>query len=285
MNLKTTTLSQGKVSYRLIGEGSRKILFFHGFPGSSSQIALFQNSVKEQDIQVLCFDRPGYNETFAPTKDMLSETLQASIELTRQIGWSRFEIVTVSGGTPYGLSLAQKFSDHVTAVRVICGMGYIQDPSIKKYFNRVQLFSLRLLRYVPGAWLRKVVAPKKQLTKKKRSQFVEFFYPTSESDREIIQQRNLAGNLNLTLVEAVSQNAAGPIADSKVFLSDWGAELETFKIPVAFWHGDADRVIPYQVSELMAALIPNAKVSLIPKEGHISLPVRRASEILAAPLI
>lgn len=285
IELRHAQVTSGPVSYRLLGEGSRKILFFHGFPGSSSQIALFQSSLKEQDIQVLCYDRPGYNKSFAATQDMLNATMKVANELTSQLGWKKFEVVTVSGGTPYGISYATYFPDKVLAVRVICGMGYIQNPEVKKYFKGLQLFSLQTLRYIPGSLLKKIVSPKKKKRhSNKRSRLFEFFYPTSTSDRDVIIEKSLGNSLAFTIVEALSQNAAGPIADSQVFLSNWGAELHRLSVPIQFWHGDQDLVISSEVSRVMADLIPHSRFHLIANEGHLSLPIRRTNEILSVPL-
>lgn len=285
IELHHTKLNSGSVSYRLIGKGSRKILFFHGFPGSSSQIALFQDSLKEQDLQVLCYDRPGYNKSFVATQDMLSITMTVANELTSQLGWTKFEVVTVSGGTPYGISYATYFPDKVSAVRVICGMGYIQNPDIKKHFKGLKLFSLQNLRYIPGTFLKKVVSPKnKKNHSNKRSRFFEFFYPTSAPDRDVLIERSLGNKLAFTIIEAVSQNAAGPIADSQVFLSNWGKELHRLTVPIQFWHGDQDLVISSEVSRVMADLIPHSRFHLVANEGHLSLPIRRAGEILSVPL-
>jgi pimeloyl-ACP methyl ester carboxylesterase len=74
--LQLTDLKNHKVSYRKIGNGPRKILFFHGFPGSSSQIRLFESSLSLHSIEVLCFDRPCYNQTSFLSTDMMQETLQ-----------------------------------------------------------------------------------------------------------------------------------------------------------------------------------------------------------------
>ncbi|MBL7556440.1 MAG: alpha/beta hydrolase [Bdellovibrionaceae bacterium] len=97
--------SHGKVSYRRLGNGPRKILFFHGFPGSSKQIDIFKNEVEKLGLDVLCFDRPGYYHTEIKTSDTLSVTTDIAMELVSMLGWTDFEIVTVSGGTPFGITI------------------------------------------------------------------------------------------------------------------------------------------------------------------------------------
>ncbi len=281
MELKTFNSSLGQVSYRLIGDGPRKILFFHGFPGSSAQIHLFISSLDQHKSQVICFDRPGYNMTLREPVDMLQDTLQIGNEIIQCYNWVKFEVVAVSGGTPYAISFAQAYPNFVSGVRIICGLGYLRIPEIKKYFRGTKIFSLRFLRFIPGAFIKYIMVPKSGKNSNQRSRLFEFFYPTSPSDRKIIEERNLGGTLSSVLKEAVVQNARGPIADTKVFLSFWGADLKNFKVPIHFWHGDEDRVISYKVSEIMTKLIPRASFTLVPEEGHLSLPVKRTSDILS----
>lgn len=283
MELQSAQVDNRKVSYRKLGKGDRKILFFHGFPGSSAQIELFKSSLESQDLEVLCFDRPGYNLTEPPrsAESMLEETIQIAADLTNQMGWKTFEVVVVSGGTPHGLAFTQKFASRVSQVRVICGLGYIQNPDIKKHFKPMQIFSLNNLKHVPGSLLKKILTQTKEVKPNQRSRIFEFFYPTSKADRAAIIERALAKTFAATLAEAVKQNASGPKADSQVFLSNWGADLKEFKTPIHFWHGDEDLVISSDVSKIMATLIPHSKMTLIPNEGHVSLPLRKTGEILA----
>lgn len=276
----TTKLNSKNVSYRLIGQGSRKVLFFHGFPGSSAQIALFQSSLEAQNLQVLCFDRPGYNLTDS-SNTMLETTVEIAHELTKNLAWSKFEVVAVSGGTPHGLSFAQKMPDLVSEVRVICGLGYIRHPEIKKHFKGMQLFSLKNLKYVPGSLLKKILTQKTPVKTQQRNRFFEFFYPVSAADREAIIEQTLPSTFAVSLTEAVAQNASGPIADSQVFLSNWGENIHQLKVPIHFFHGDEDLVISHDVSRSMSALILNAKLTIIPNEGHVSLPLRKTGEILS----
>jgi pimeloyl-ACP methyl ester carboxylesterase len=285
--MDTAALAQtsiGPVSYRLLGTGSRKLLFFHGFPGSSSQISLFNSNFKNLDLQVLCFDRPGYNQTDIKSKDSLKDTIQISKELMQQLQWPQAEVIALSGGTPYGIALALQYPQLIKAVRVVCGLGYLRNPQIKKYFSFFSLTSMHLLPFVPGRLLQKIIVPTKRTQSKKRSQVFEFFYPTSKSDQETIQARNLGENLDFALVEAMNLLGRGPKLDTKAFFSNWGQEIDQLKVPIHFWHGDEDLVISMNVSIIMSKLIPHAHFTAVPGEGHISLPTRKLGEILAQPL-
>jgi len=64
MNLapaQTSFITGTSVSYRRLGSGSRKVLFFHGFPGSSAQVEPFRSFVDSLDLDIVYVDWPGYH--------------------------------------------------------------------------------------------------------------------------------------------------------------------------------------------------------------------------------
>ena len=278
--------SLGPVSYRQAGTGRRKILFFHGFPGSSAQISLFKQSIIDLDIEVLCFDRPGYNNTKIHTEkniqNTLFEVLTISEDLIKLKNWNQVEIVAVSGGTPYGLSLALHRSHLVSQVHVVCGLGYLKNISIQNCFSFFKLLILKVLPQTPSFILKKIIAPdvKKTSQSSVQNKIFEIFYPRSKADAQVSSQTHIQQSVQLGLAESLRQNSYGPKNDSIVFLSDWGKNLDQIKTPVHFWHGTEDLVISPHVSEIMQQIIPGSRLTLIPQEGHLSLPIRQMSKIL-----
>ena len=41
------------------------------------------------------------------------------------------------------------------------------------------------------------------------------------------------------------------------------------KVPVRWWHGDADPIVPLGAAHAAAAHLPNAELILRPKESHL----------------
>lgn len=294
---KTAEGTLGSISYRKIGNGKRKVLFFHGFPGSSAQLRLFESFAEKLDLEALCFDRPGYYKTSFPADlakchsadELIAPTLRAAQDLIRLYNWNKYEIVTVSGGTPFGLSLALdeqlKNTNRVIQIRVICGMGYLKHPKIRPHFPLKSQFGLLLLPQLPGPmiqkFIQKAMVQKPAHQKNKRLPFMEYFFPSSEADNKCLVQTNGVAVLNQNLLEAVNQGAVGPKVDARVFLSDWGRNLKQLKTPVFFWHGDEDPLLKPEISETMATLLPQAGYRLVRNEGHLSLPILRAEEIMS----
>jgi pimeloyl-ACP methyl ester carboxylesterase len=40
-------------------------------------------------------------------------------------------------------------------------------------------------------------------------------------------------------------------------------------VPIRFWHGDADSMVPLAHAEHLAALIPDTELRVRPREGHM----------------
>jgi hypothetical protein len=276
MSYQIAFTSQGRVSYRKLGHGKRKILFFHGFPGSSRQIDIFNSELQSQDLEVLCFDRPGYHHTQIKTADSLNVTIKIAMELVSTLSWTKFDVVTVSGGTPFGIGLALQYPESVSAVRVISGLGDLSLPSVRKNFPILSVFGLRVLPIVPSQIIRNAL----HINPGKRNPVIDFFLPPSKADFELTNNKEVRDSLNQSLSEALEQGFLGPKQDSPVFLSNWSEGAAHLKAPIHFWHGDLDNVISKKVSESMAPLFPNGKMTLVKNHGHLSLPITWIEQIL-----
>ena len=281
---KILNLPIGQVSYRHRGSGARKILFFHGFPGSSSQIQIFEKFIQSHDLEVLSFDRPGYNQTILKNDRLAAHDLPATLELAREFvqsfGWKNFEIFSVSGGTPSALSFAQKFPHSVLGLHVVCGLGALQELSVGLHYRKSILWGLRILPFTPGWILKKALLSSARRNQRAQNPLLNYFLPSSKTDFDFMSLQEVRQTLNISLTEAMAQNALGPKQDARVFLSNWGEKLKSFSHPIHFWHGEEDHVLPHQMSERMAEIIPKARFRKIPGEGHISLPGRSMKTIL-----
>jgi pimeloyl-ACP methyl ester carboxylesterase len=281
--LKIVTVEAGTVSFRQMGRGQRKILFFHGFPGSSLQIQVFEKWVESHNLEIICFDRPGYNRTVLKTQAPLEATVQIAKELLDQLNWKSCELVCVSGGTPAGLAFAHRFQDQVSKVHVVSGLTPLQDPDIKFHIPQISLCALRLLPLIPGRLIQRSFGFQRSSKPSGQShRMLNFFLPSSEADRSLLNDKSVQEILQHSLFEALSQEALGPKLDAQVFLSKWDSDLQQLRRPVHFWHGEEDQIISHAIVQRLSRRIPNSTFHLVEAEGHFSLPVRKLGDILEA---
>ena len=62
---------------------------------------------------------------------------------------------------------------------------------------------------------------------------------------------------------------AAPILDFLLFAKPWGFSIRDISVPVRWWHGDADNIVPLAHGEHMVSLIPDAELYVRPKESHL----------------
>ena len=81
------------------------------------------------------------------------------------------------------------------------------------------------------------------------------------------------------LLNGSRKQLAAPFYDIVVFARDWGFRLDEVKVPVRWWHGDADHIIPFSHGQHVVGRLPDAEFYPMPGESHLG-GLGRAEEIL-----
>lgn len=272
-----------KICYRELGNGKRKILFFHGFPGSSGQIDIFEKHLDDFDLHVICVDRPGYNQS---DQNHASQGMQFNQDLAsviRHLGWDQFELVTVSGGTPFMFSFIRSFNANAfTNVSIVCGLGAVGDIQFKKAMGKKSIMALNAFPHIPKNLLTKLFRSKDIKAATRNRKIVRFFLPISKPDLKVLQDTDIQTSLIDSLYEAFGQAGIGPKADAIEYMRHTDLSMGAYKGAVQIWHGKKDKVIPFKSAELTHKRVPNSTLHLVEEEGHYSLPILRLGEILEA---
>jgi pimeloyl-ACP methyl ester carboxylesterase len=79
---------------------------------------------------------------------------------------------------------------------------------------------------------------------------------------------------------AISGSPRGQQWDTLLILSPWEFRLEDIRMPVSLWQGDQDHNASPAMGRYLEQSIPNSRMSFLPGEGHISLIVKLAPNIL-----
>ena len=62
---------------------------------------------------------------------------------------------------------------------------------------------------------------------------------------------------------------SAPLADLVLFTRDWGFDLADVQVPVRWWHGDADHIVPFRHGQHVVDRLPDATMSVIDGESHL----------------
>ena len=100
-----------------------------------------------------------------------------------------------------------------------------------------------------------------------------------ESDRQILARPEIKAMFLDDLLNGSRTQMVAPFADIVAFARPWGFRLDEVTVPVRWWHGDRDHVVPFVHGQHVVARLPDAKLYVIPGESHLAA-LGRAEEIL-----
>jgi len=280
---KTFKLSTGRtLGYAEFGDPRGAPLFyFHGWPSSRLQGELLDETGKRRGLRVIAPDRPGIGlSDFHPGRT-LADWPPLLRELAQRVGAEKFYVLGVSGGGPYSLVCAHAMPERLLGASVVCGAPSIRIAGTEGLFWAYKLglwaqhhlpFTLR-----PGLRLAGWIAGRK-ITQWPQTWLSRLY---AAEDRRALQDENMHRIMMQSGRQALMGDVRALRLDGMIYSSDWGFDLGEIQLPVRFWHGDEDWNIPLALAQRTAAQVPNAIFRVTPKDGHYSLPLLRADEIVA----
>ncbi len=90
-----------------------------------------------------------------------------------------------------------------------------------------------------------------------------------EGDQRVFSDPEIEGMFIDDILLFVKSGCQAFIDDARLFGQDWGFRLADVKVPVRWWHGDADPLVPLAAAQAAVALLPDAELILRPGESHL----------------
>ncbi|HEY1050412.1 MAG TPA: alpha/beta hydrolase [Prosthecobacter sp.] len=282
MQARTVTLSSGrKLAYAEYGDPEGLPLFyFHGWPGSRLQGEFLHEAGKKRGVRVVAPDRPGIGlSDYQPGRTLLDWPTDIQ-ELAAHLGWENFHAFGVSGGGPYVLACAHVMPERLLSAGVVCGA-----PPLREVGTRELLWNYRLAlwgqRHVPM-----LLAPGLFIA----GQFMRLpgdsrlmraaIRKMGERDQQALFNPELFRILMASGRTGLTSAPRAVTTDGNIYSSDWGIDLRSVLYPIRYWHGGQDLNIPHTMIERFVHQIPNARLTILPEDGHYSLPLLESDRIL-----
>ncbi|MBU1191527.1 MAG: alpha/beta hydrolase [Gammaproteobacteria bacterium] len=274
-----------RVGYARYGRaGGVPAFYFHGLPGSRREGALLHQACSAANLDLIAPERPGYGLSQSMPPAMSSTRHRRWTEviaaLADQLGFERFYVIGISGGAPYALACASVFPARVRATSICCGLGDISQTDLRRvmglisragFFMAARDPALLKLTYGNVATAAARLAPGLAVD--------AMCWLNRKVDRIALQPPAIKAIFTENLREAFRHGAGGGIADLQAAVGGWGFDVAQIA-SLQLWHGDRDGVVPHRHSEWLARQIPAAQLKIVAGEGHFSLPVRYAHEIV-----
>jgi pimeloyl-ACP methyl ester carboxylesterase len=259
----------------------RAIFWLHGTPGARRQIPTEARVYAEDNsIRLIGVDRPGIGSSTPYQYDTVVAFADDLRTMADTLGIDKMAVVGLSGGGPYTLGCAAAMPDRVVTVGVLGGvaptrgtdaisgglmaLGTLVAPLLERVGLPIRLAAvvfIRLLQPVaePALYLYARISP--------------------EADRALLVRPEFKAMFLDDLLNGSRKQLAAPFADIVVFARDWGFRLEQVKVPVCWWHGDRDHIVPFTHGQHVVSRLPDAVLHRIPGESHMA-GLGRAEEIL-----
>ncbi len=263
----------------------RAIFWLHGTPGARRQIPAEARAYAElEHIRLIGVDRPGIGSS---TPHQYSNVLAFADDLrviADTLGINHFAVIGLSGGGPYALAAAAAMPERVVAAGILGGVApYVGEDAISSGLMNLGSTVAPVLE-VAGLPIRLVAGTLIKFLGPVASPALEIYARISpEGDRRLLGRPEFKAMFLDDLLNGTRKQLAAPFADIVVFVRDWGFRLDEVKVPVHWWHGDKDHIVPFEHGSHSVARLPDADMTVLPGESHLG-GLGRAEEILRTML-
>jgi pimeloyl-ACP methyl ester carboxylesterase len=260
----------------------RAVFWLHGTPGARRQIPMEARVYAEKrQIRLIGIDRPGIGSSTPHQYDTVFAFADDLRTIADTLGIVKMEVVGLSGGGPYTLACAAAMPERVVAAGVIGGVAPTtgSDAIGGGLMGSVGLRVAPLLQ-VAGGPIGVVASALIRLIRPVGSPAVDLYGRVSpEADRQLLARPEIKAMFLDDLLNGSRKQMAAPFADVVVFARDWGFRLDEVKVPVRWWHGDHDHIVPFEHGQHVVAKLPDVELYHLPGESHLA-GLGRAEEIL-----
>jgi pimeloyl-ACP methyl ester carboxylesterase len=267
-------LADGRgLGYAEFGEPAGPVvLWFHGTLGARRQFpVLGRRAAENLGLRVIIVERPGTGLSDAHRYSAVADWVADIAQVADALDAERLGVVGLSGGGPFALACGAlpPLVDRVASVAVLDGTVPAVGPEaidggvtgVARRFNPV----LTQLRWPLAVLSTVLLAP--------LIPFAHYAYRGyagmwPEADRQVLNDPEIEAIFVDDMVNAFRGRCLAMIDDARLLGRDWGFRLADVKVPVRWWHGDVDHVVPIAGVHAAVSLIQDAELT-VRSESHL----------------
>ena len=249
----------------------RSVVWLHGTPGARRQIPHEARAFAEREgLRIVGIDRPGIGSSTPHLYENMAAFAADLETVAERLGLDELAVVGLSGGGPYALAAGAMLPERVRAVGVLGGVAPTVGPDAVDgglvSFGRHFAPLLSVARVPIGIGLTQGV----RLAKPFASRALDLYARLSpDGDRRLLARPEFKAMFLDDLLNGSRKQLSAPLADVLLFSKDWGFRLADVAVPVRWWHGDADHIIPFAHGQHMVSRLPDAKLLVLHGESHL----------------
>jgi pimeloyl-ACP methyl ester carboxylesterase len=249
---------------------SSTIVWLHGTPGARRQVPeMARRMAEESGIRFIGVDRPGTGWSTSHLYDsVLDFTTDLEIVLD-ELGVAEAAVIGLSGGGPYALAAAYAMPERVRVVGVLSGVAPTQGLDAPP--GGLVAFLARFAPIYPPLRTPLTVilgALTIVLRPIGHQALLAYARVAPPGDRSVLHRPDIEAMFLDDLFNTHGRLQA-PINDVILFARDWGFSLRDVRVPVKWWHGDADHFVPLSHGRHCVELLPCGELFVRPGESHL----------------
>ena len=258
------------------------IFYFHGGQESRLSSKFMDSAALKLNIKLISPDRPGIgNSTFQANRQFLDWGNDIS-QLADSLGLSKYSVFGLSGGAPHVLACIISDSLRIENASIIAGA----TPYNYKGTLKGMWFPVKIIHWF-ASWkndkqLRKFIQSDFDgLVNKPENRIKQFQKYLPKPDKILMTNHPAYGWAFLEgSKESYRQGIEGVVQEWKLYVADWGIDLNSIEFPISLWYGTKDKMAPLYRGFFYDTELPNSTLKLIDNQGHFSLIRNHLDEIL-----
>jgi pimeloyl-ACP methyl ester carboxylesterase len=269
----TLTLQDGRqLGFAEFGPArGRPVFWFHGTPGARRQIPnTARIAALERGVRLIGVDRPGVGGSTPHLYDRILDWADDFAVVADRLGIEECALIGLSGGGPYALACCAALPDRIAAAAVLGGVAPSKGPDAAQggVVGHTALFAPLLtplrtpsaLAFAGFVWaLRPFVSPIFDL----------YARISPEGDRRVFARPEMKAMFLDDILNGSKPGMRAPVFDVILFWRPWGFSLRDVDVPIHFWHGDTDTIVPLAHGQHMASLVQGSTITVRPGESHL----------------
>jgi pimeloyl-ACP methyl ester carboxylesterase len=280
----TVTLPDGRVlAYEEYGVAAGfPVLSFHGGLSSRLDAASAHEAAVAMGIRLISPDRPGMGLSTYQRGRRLLDWPSDVAHLTGALGIAEFAVMGWSAGGAYAAACAAKMEGRVTAAALLSSAVPLDLYGTTRGLSIEDRVLLLLSQKTP--WLASTLMKVSIVNASNARLFRAVMRTFPPADRTVLTEWGPPDHALAFVREAMRQGTEGCVQDYRIFGEPWGFSLEEIHVPVDIWEGAEDDTGPPGYRTFLKRHIPQASVTVVPGEGHLSLLPHQASSIFSSLL-
>lgn len=247
------------------------LVWMHGTPGGRRQIP-FEARLHAVDagIRLIGVDRPGIGTSTPHLYPRIGDWVGDLEVLLDAVGVDQAHVIGLSGGGPYALAAGALLPDRVPGVGVLGGVAPtvgVDAADGGPIQLAVRMAPLLAAGRVPiGAALTGTIRAVKPLAGPALDLYAAL---QPIGDKTLLARPEFKAMFLDDLLNGSRFQTSAPLADLVLFTRAWGFDLADVRVPVRWWHGDEDHIVPFRHGAHVVDRLPDAVLATIDGESHL----------------